>query len=274
MADNPQPWSWGDSTTVELSSIGPSDVGLLPVGATEQHGPHLPTSTDTVIAERLCRLAAASAPAVVLPPVAIGASYGHGYALPGTLAVSPEVLAGLVRSIVLWAHRTTGLSRFIVLNAHVGNGAALDVATDHLRLDHPEVRTAVRDWARLVPDLEPELSADGADWHANRAETSMMLALAPELVRTDRMAGADDPDRTADLVFRYTATSLSTNGVTGEPSTASVELGRRLVERTVAALADLVRRASTEEPPLIDHRPRGAAPRPADTPSQETTWTP
>jgi creatinine amidohydrolase len=92
--------------------------------------------------------------------------------------------------------------------------------------------------------------ADGSDVHANRAETAVMLALVPELVDRQAMADADDEDRTAGLVFRYTAASLSTNGVTGRPSEATVELGHKLVELTVTALADAVTRGRTEEPPL------------------------
>ena len=77
-----------------------------------------------------------------------------------------------------------------------------------------------------------------------------MLELAPELVHLDRMADADDEDRTADLVFRYTVPALSTNGVTGRPSEATPELGRKLVDLTVDALADQVERGRLEEPPL------------------------
>ena len=102
------------------------------------------------------------------------------------------------------------------------------------------------------------MTADGDDVHANRAETSMMLAIAPHLVHPDRMVDADDPDRTEGLVFRYTAPALSTNGVTGRPSEATPELGQQLLGRTVAALADLVERARVEEPPLGV----GPAPRP------------
>ncbi|HWW53023.1 MAG TPA: creatininase family protein, partial [Acidimicrobiales bacterium] len=82
------------------------------------------------------------------------------------------------------------------------------------------------------------------------AETSVMLAVAPDLVHTDRVAGADDPDRTEGLVFRYTVPALSTNGVTGRPSEATRELGEHLVERTVAAIADCVERGRIEKAPL------------------------
>ena len=105
----------------------------------------------------------------------------------------------------------------------------------------------------LDPEVLAKVTADGEDIHANRAETSVMLALAPELVHIDRMATADDPDRTGALVFRYTATSLSTNGVTGRPSEADAELGAWLVARSVDALVSLIDRGRTEEPPLQDH---------------------
>lgn len=269
-ADGPTPEvRWGLLTMDELAALGPRTVALLPVGATEQHGPHLPTATDTIIASWMCEQAArrCSVRAVVLPPVAVGCSFGHGHGLPGTLSVGPEHLAEEVREVITWAARTTGVERVVVLNAHVGNAGALDVATDHLRLHHPELRTAVRTWAGLDPEVAAEARRDASDWHANRAETAVMMAIAPHLVRTERLATADDPDRTGDLVFRYTAGSLSRNGVTGRPSEATPELGHELAERTVAALARLLERAAAEEPPLPDgarhaRRPRGVAPAP------------
>jgi creatinine amidohydrolase len=103
---------------------------------------------------------------------------------------------------------------------------------------------------------------DGEDLHANRTETSVMLAVAPELVHLDRLAGADDPDRTDGLVFRYTAPALSINGVTGRPSEATEELGRKLVDLTVAAIVDCVERGRLEEPPLGQAPPTLVPPTP------------
>jgi creatinine amidohydrolase len=257
------PRRWGDLTAGDLSALDPATVALLPVGATEQHGPHLPTATDTIIATWMCERAAslAAAPAVVLPAVPVGCSYGHGFGLAGTLSLAPEQLASLVREIVTWAHRSTRIERFLIVNAHVGNAAALNVATDHLRLHHPSIKTAVRDWGSVDGWAARELRADAEDWHANRGETAVMLAIAPDLVRTDLLASVDevdavdavdDPDRTGDLVFRYTAGRLSRNGVTGRPSEATASLGRELASRAAAALAQLVERAAVEEPPLPD----------------------
>jgi creatinine amidohydrolase len=264
--ETPMPLRWSDLAWPEIGAIfdaRPTDVGLLPVGATEQHGPHLPAGTDTILATAICEAVSARTGAVVLPTVPVGCSYGHGRKLPGTLSLSPEALAAHIRAMVEWV-ALSGLRRVLVVNAHFGNHASLLVATDHLRLERPELRCGVVGWWSADPEVAAETAADGDDIHANRTETSLMLAVAPGLVHLDRIASVDDPDRTGDLVFRYTATSLSTNGVTGRPSTASADLGRRLLERTVAAIASLVERGRAEEPPLVDHTPSGPPVRPAN----------
>lgn len=250
---------WFDEAWPELGFVGRDEVGLVPVGAVEQHGPHLPAGTDTIIATSLCELASDRCGAPVLPAISIGCSYGHGTVLPATLSLTPELLAAQVRQYAEWA-AVSGLTRLVFVNAHFGNLPALMTGTDHLRLFRPDLRVGVVGWYDLDPEVAAEVTADGADIHANRAETAVMLALAPHLVKLDRLADADDADRTDGLVFRYTAPALSTNGVTGRPSEATVELGRHLVERCVAALVDLVVRGRTEEPPL------GRAPMPSISP--------
>jgi creatinine amidohydrolase len=259
-----QPRRWADDPWPELS-WGDGDVGLVPVGATEQHGPHLPSGTDTIIATSLCEQVSAATGAPVLPAVPVACSYGHGTSLPGTLSLTPELLAAVVRQYAEWA-ATSGLTRLLFVNAHFGNAPALMVATDHLRLHRPDLQAGLINWWSADPAVALEMTEDGDDVHAHRAETSVMLHLAPDLVRMDRLAGADDPDRTAGLVFRYTAAALSTNGVTGRPSQATAALGRRLVELTVAAIAGCVERGRLEKPPLG----------PASPPrlGKELPWTP
>jgi creatinine amidohydrolase len=243
----------------DLAGRGEGEVGLVPVGATEQHGPHLPTGTDTIIATALCERASARTAAPVLPAIAVACSYGHGTVMPGTLSLTPSLLAAIVIQYAEWA-ATSGLTRLIFVNAHFGNAAALGTATDHLRLFRPDLRVAAVDWWSLDAEVRRETTVDGDDVHAHRAETSVMLALAPHLVDLEKAATADDADRTTGLVFRYTAPALSTNGVTGRPSAATPELGARLVELTVAALADIVERGRREKPPL------GPAPFPSLSP--------
>jgi creatinine amidohydrolase len=229
--------------------LGGREVGLVPVGAIEQHGPHLPTGTDTLIAEAICDRVGARCGAPVLPAIPVGVSYGHGAVLPGTLSLSPSLLADVIRQYAIWA-ATSGLRRLLFVNAHLGNTAAIGTATDHLRLYRPDLRVGAVDWWAADPAVLAEVTSDGADIHANRAETSMVMAIAPGLVHADRVADADDEDRTGPLVFRYTAPSLSRNGVTGRPSQATASLGQRLLDLVVAAVADRVERGRVEEPPL------------------------
>ena len=245
-------WSenaWPELTHLASSAPGTEHVGLVPVGAIEQHGPHLPTGTDTIVATGVCNAAAALCDAIVLPAIAIGCSYGHGTVLPGTLSLSPELLAQVVRQYAEWA-ALSGLRRLIFVNAHFGNAAAIGIATDHLRLFRPDLRVGSVNWWDSHPDVLRAITEDGEDIHANKGETSIVMALAPDLVHLDRLVDSDDEDRTADLVFRYTAPALSTNGVTGRPSEASKELGERLLAMTAQAIADRVVRGRTETPPI------------------------
>jgi creatinine amidohydrolase len=247
---------WATEAWPELTSLsGVPEVGLVPVGATEQHGPHLPTGTDTIIASALCDAASERTGAPVLPAVAIGCSYGHGIGLPGQLSFSPELLSAVLREYSRWA-ASSGLTRLLFVNAHFGNVGALLSATDELRLRHPELRAGIVNWWTLDPVVSAEMTADGDDVHANRAETALIMHLAPDLLHLDRLRGADDPDRTGSLVFRYTAPVLSTNGVTGRPSEATADLGAKLFALTVEGLVDRVHRGRVEEPPLtapVDH---------------------
>lgn len=241
---------WSELAWPDLQELlAAPQVGLVPVGATEQHGPHLPVGTDTLIATAVCERAALLCDALVLPAVPIGVSYGHGTVLPGTLSLSPGLLAEVLTAYARWAG-ASGLTRLLFVNAHLGNTATLGAATDHLRLYAPQLRVGTVDWWASSSEVAAEAGADGDDIHANRAETSLMMAIAPHLVHADRVADADDEDRTAGLVFRYTAPSLSTNGVTGRPSQASAELGERLLDLTARAVADRVVRGRTEEPPF------------------------
>lgn len=242
---------WGECTSTRIGRLElESCVGLVPVGATEQHGPHLPTDTDTRIAQAICDGAAARCAAtMVLPAVSIGCSLGHGTAFPGTLSLFPEELARLLIRIAEWSARS-GLRRLIFVNAHMGNVAALGVATDRLRFVRPDLKSTWLDWWTATPAITAEVMTDGADIHANRAETSLALHLFPELVDRTAMLDADDPDRTGALTFRYTAEVLSGNGVTGQPSRATASLGNTLFDAVVEAVVRKVLAGVSEEPPL------------------------
>lgn len=244
---------WEELSSTQLAAAVAADpalVALIPVGATEQHGPHLPVGTDTLIATAVAEAAAGGdAPAVVLPPIAYGASQFHGTELAGTVARSgADTAAGAYQ--VARACLDSGVRRILFVNGHVGNAAPLWLACDRFRREHPHGQIGVMQWWDLTPEIAAQATADAVDWHANAAETSIMLALRPELVHTDRFAEADDPDRTAGLVFRYSVGQVSTNGVTGYPSRASKELGLALWRDIATAARNVVAQARAEQPPL------------------------
>jgi len=243
--------NWSASTWEEIGAWPAQgcDAAILPIGATEQHGPHLGTGMDTTLAERLGATAAARTGAALLPLLPYGCSLGHSRRWPGTIALSPQTLIALVTEIGDWLQES-GFRRFFVLNTHVTNAAPLRCALEVLRSRHDHLMVAVINTATLSPRVERAFTADGADWHANAAETSLMLALAPGMVRRGRLRAADDPDRTDGLVFSHPVNRTSRNGVTGRPSRARAAAGRRLLAWMEADLTALVRRGLRERPPL------------------------
>lgn len=226
------------------------DVLLLPVGAIEQHGPHLPVNTDSLIASAACHQASAVTGAPVLPCLAYTVSLGHTEKWPGTFAIFHETLINTVRDIARWAV-ASGWKRLLVINSHFGNDAALRCAVDRLRFEFVgQLLVAVRNTWSLTQSIAARFTHDAADWHANEAETSLLLHIAPELVHTDRLAKSDDPDRTTGHVFPHMVPHTSANGVTGRPSLATVESGASLLREIRDALVALILGARTEKPPL------------------------
>jgi len=225
------------------------DLLLLPVGATEQHGPHLPINTDTLIATATCQAASALTGAPMLPALNYTVSLGHTEKWPGTFALFHETLIATVREIGRWAF-ATGWKRLLIVNSHFGNDAPLRCAVDRLRFDFPgQLSVAMRNSWALSPSISAAFTSDAADWHANEAETSLLLFAAPDLVRAD-FAAADDPDRTAGCVFPHLVAHTSTNGVTGFPSRATAARGAALLREMADALAATIEAARRDQPPL------------------------
>jgi creatinine amidohydrolase len=242
---------WSGLTWEEIGRLPGrgADAAILPVGATEQHGPHLGTGMDAVLASHLCAAVGSRTGVPVLPLLPYGCSLGHSRRWPGTIALSPQTLISLVAEIGDWL-RASGFHRLYVVNTHVTNAAPLRCALEVLRDRHDDLMVAVINTATLSPRVRRAFAADADDWHANAAETSLMMALAPGLVRTGKIRAADDPDRTAGLVFSHPVSRTSLNGVTGRPSLARAASGRRLFAWMVADLSAIVRRGLRERPPL------------------------
>ena len=242
---------WGQRTWAELPRDlkGARQSAILPVGATEQHGPHMGCGMDAVLAEHLCAAVAERTGVLMLPTLPYGCSLGHSRRWPGTIAVEPATLIALVEQIGDWAYHS-GVRRLFIVNTHVTNAAPRRGALELLRAQHDDMMVGLFNSATLSGRVREFHFADGEDWHANDAETSLMLAVAPEMVRQDRMAEADDEDRTAGLVFAHPVNRTSRSGVTGRPSQATEQKGRQWFDWMVEDLSALVSRGVTEVPPI------------------------
>ena len=245
------PLLWSERTWEEIPGdlARAAGAALLPVGATEQHGPHLGCGMDFVLADTLCREVSARTGVSMLPTLPYGCSLGHSRRWPGTIALDPMLMTDLVRQIGAQAYHS-GVRRLFLVNGHVTNAAPLRCALELLRAAHDDLMVALVNTATVSERVRAAHFADAEDWHANRAETALMQALAPALVREDRIAESDDPDRTEGLVFAHPVNRTSRNGVTGSPSRASAAEGAELFAWMVEDLAALVRRGLTETPPL------------------------
>ncbi|WP_428936371.1 mycofactocin biosynthesis peptidyl-dipeptidase MftE [Streptomyces sp. ACT015] len=216
----------------------PRDVlVLVPLGSTEQHGPHLPFDTDSVIAAAVAQRVAELLPAreeggvLVAPALAYGASGEHA-GFPGTVSIGDSalriVVVEMVRSLGIWA------GRIVFVNGHGGNVAALDDAVGQMRAEGHDVAWTGCD----VP---------GGDPHAGRTETSVMLHLAPDRVRLDA-AVAGDTRPLAVLLPELRARGVrgvAPSGVLGDPTGATAEEGLRTVR---AMTAGALRRITTGVP--------------------------
>lgn len=225
------------------------DSAILPVGATEQHGPHMGCGMDADIADKLCKAVAEKTRALLLPTLPYGCSIGHSKRWPGTIALQPKTLIDVVKEIGDWIH-ASGFKRLYIVNSHVTNFAPLRCALEMLRAEHDELMVALINSASISERVRQAHFDDAEDWHANEAETALMMAVSPELVRMDKLVEADDEDRTVHCVFSHPVNRTSLNGVTGRPSSASVEQGHYLFEWMVEDLAALVERGNQEQPPL------------------------
>ncbi|MES2660105.1 MAG: creatininase family protein [Verrucomicrobiota bacterium] len=223
---------------------------LLPLGATEQHGPHLPVAMDTLLAEAVCHAVSDQTGVPVMSALRYTVSQGHTPKWPGTFSLRHETFIATLRDIAAWAV-ATGWKRLLFVNAHFGNDAPARVAVDQLRLAHlGKLQVGLVHVFQLSEPIWECYTSDAGDLHANCAETSLMLHLYPDLVHMDRLAEADDPDRTEDTVFSYPVAQTSLNGVTGSPSQATKEEGENLFHEMVASLSRKVTAAISETPPL------------------------
>lgn len=228
---------------------GGMDTAILPVGATEQHGPHLGCGMDAEIARKLCEAVTERTGAMLLPLLPYGCSIGHSKRWPGTLSLQPKTLIDVIKEIGDWVY-ASGFRRLFIVNSHVTNHAPLRCALEMLRAEYDDLMLAVINTGTMSERTKEKHFHDAADWHANDAETALMMAISPEMVRENKLDESDDEDRTTECVFSHPVNRTSKNGVTGKPSLASEEKGKELFEWMVEDLSEIVNRGMHEKAPL------------------------
>jgi creatinine amidohydrolase len=242
---------WKELTAEDLRALAAAGATVvLPVASMEQHGPHLPVGVDTILCEAVCKRAAeivgqrdGGHRAVVAPTLWCGMAEHHmsfGGTFTFDIPTYRAVLLAFLKSI-----ERAGFGRCAIVNGHGGNMSALNAFLPDLQRETALEIRATTYFMLAVDEIRPFLDRQNGVRHACEVETSMMLALTPDLVKRDRLAEAHGPmfeDTRSVLApewqsFRRIA-DLSANGVIGDARTATPEKGTKIIEACARALAD------------------------------------
>jgi creatinine amidohydrolase len=259
-------------TSPRLGSVSRETICVLPLGAAEQHGPHLPLATDQIIADGLAeRLDALCGNQLLLMPGLPATCSEHHMAFPGSLTLDHATFISAVAQVVGSAAKH-GFRRFFLLNAHGGNMAVGGVVAEQLSTRWPEADVVFGTWFRMAGErlrhlVEGEYPAVG---HACEFETSLVMALRPELV--DAAAIVDDGAAPASPLLKFdllaggpTTRSVpferfTASGVWGKPSLASAAKGEAILDIVVPLIREILQAHWPEGRGLIQDATAPAAP--------------
>ncbi|GAB7011519.1 creatininase family protein [Halorubrum trueperi] len=242
--------AWKTAAEIRDVARTPGSVLVIPVGSIEQHGTHLPVATDTVLVSNVSTRAAerSDIPILCAPPVWSGYSPHH---LPfgGTLTGEFDTLKSLLEEVAT-SGLENGFDGVVFVNGHGGNTALIDATVTTIGRRHPAVDVLGLTYFDLATDAVTEVrdSDVGGMGHGGEFETSLMLHLTPELVRTDALDGTDHDEPYSrgpkdlldggDVSVYRTFDEYSESGAIGDPTLATAEKGEILFDRIVAELAD------------------------------------
>lgn len=244
---------WDHLTATDFASLDRGIPVVLPLAATEQHGPHLPLATDRMIADHFAAELdrELGEDVLILPTVAVGCS-AHHMDFTGTLSLEHESFRVAVLNM-LESARAHGFRNFFLLNAHGGNQAIGGVILEQFGHAHPDCRVAFASWWQVAREalLPLNVTGPGGAGHACEFETSLMLAIAPELVRRDRIPEKSNtptlPWAEGDMLrgpkaalFR-SMRAMTPTGAFGEPAAGSAELGTAITQAVIEALVPILR---------------------------------
>ena len=222
---------------------GRFDKAILAVGSAENHGDHLPFGTDTIVAYELaCKVAERVPGLLVLPPVTYGMSEHYAH-FPLTISLRAETVAAVIEDI-LRSLITHGIKHIFILNGHDGNIAPIEIATRRVKVQFPQAKIAVLEawWTTVGKLLAPGTFEvwDGLG-HAGAGETSIMLALHPELVEMDHAKGRVPESLPAEIQIKWLFYELTPYGVTGDPTAATAEKGYKMIEVLIDHIVKFIR---------------------------------
>lgn len=222
-------------------------VAVIPVGSQEQHGPYLQENCDTVIAEMFCKLVAEKfyPDIIVAPTINLGISFHH-MLFPGTISLRPNTLIEVIRDICT-SLKKHGIKKYLIINAHGGNNATLDVVTKVLYEDL-DIQIAQVLFSVLSPNTEKKYIKSKYFGHACELEVSEILYLKPEILRKDLLQKGrvkDFPIRNADpwssIDMGYKFNMISENGAVGDATKATKEIGQKICDEALDNLEVFIR---------------------------------
>ena len=216
-----------------------NDLIIIPVGSNEEHGPHNPLGTDTILARELARRIGEQAGVPVAPEIPIGSTHNLA-AFPGTVNVDPMLLRKVVFEIAE-SYVLHGARRFLFVNGHGGNSNSLDFVCDDLHAKYNDVIAMHSEWWKVLPFI----SQYKCDDHGGKHETSFVLDVDPDLCHMERAKTVPRASLTERLTytdkFRFDGVNIPTCGVTLDKLTPMGNYGARAEEATAELGAEMSR---------------------------------
>jgi creatinine amidohydrolase len=212
------------------TSIEAGQLAILAIGAQEQHGPHCPLSTDTIMADGLARKLAERLGAMLLPAIPYGDAWNNSR-FPGTISLSFGTVKAIITDIIL-ALKNSGVHGLVIVNGHYGNRAPIEIACQELlrQTDFPVLMLNYPGMERLAAEICESKPTAYSFYHADEFETSIVLALQPQCVQMDKAVAVYPSFPATFGSEQIYLDQFNPVGVFGDPRLASAEKGRKLLD--------------------------------------------